>query len=131
MQLTDKNDTFPLSLLIAFAVCTTLLVSIHMLALLISTCILPHVESIAMLPGMIGPDESPHEKLSIYIELAWVFSTVFGILLFLVEIAILFWVKNQFRFQVFKNFDALRWKRSDFSSDCESKLSSHSFEYTK
>lgn len=28
----------------------------------------------------------------IYIEIAWVFSTVFGILLFLVEIAILFWV---------------------------------------
>lgn len=28
----------------------------------------------------------------IYIEIAWTFSTVFGILLFLVEIAILFWV---------------------------------------
>lgn len=108
MQLTDKNDTFPLSLLIAFAICTTLLVSIHMLALLISTCILPHVESIAMLPGMIGPDESPHEKLSIYIELAWVFSTVFGILLFLVEIAILFWV-NRFEFNLFLAFRCLRF----------------------
>lgn len=68
-----------------------------------------------MVSGMILPDESPHEKLSrcyfllysisfgdltkfthftgIYIEIAWTFSTVFGILLFLVEIAILFWVK--------------------------------------
>lgn len=63
VQLSDKNDTFPLALLIAFAICTTLLVSIHMLALLISTCILPHVEAVAMVHGMILPEESPHEKL--------------------------------------------------------------------
>lgn len=37
--------------------------------------------------------ESPHEKLRFCIEIAWAFSTVFGIFLFLVELAILCWVK--------------------------------------
>ena len=37
--------------------------------------------------------ESPHSKMNFIIELAWGFSTVIGILLFLVEIAILCWVK--------------------------------------
>lgn len=37
--------------------------------------------------------ESPHEKMHFYIEIAWAFSTVFGIFLFLIELAILCWVK--------------------------------------
>lgn len=81
----------PEALLIAFCVCTTLLVAVHMLALLISTCILPHIEAVTSTPCAIS--ESPHEKLHYYIETAWAFSTVFGILLFLFEIAILCWVK--------------------------------------
>uniref|UniRef100_A0A2L2YQR7 Calcium release-activated calcium channel protein 1 n=2 Tax=Parasteatoda tepidariorum TaxID=114398 RepID=A0A2L2YQR7_PARTP len=81
----------PEELLITFCVCTTLLVAVHMLALLISTCILPHIEAVTSMPCSIS--ESPHEKLHWYIETAWAFSTVFGILLFLLEIAILCWVK--------------------------------------
>ncbi|GBN79959.1 Calcium release-activated calcium channel protein 1, partial [Araneus ventricosus] len=81
----------PEELLIAFCVCTTLLVVVHMLALLISTCILPHVEVVASTSCSIK--ESPHETLHYYIETAWVFSTVFGILLFLLEIAFICWVK--------------------------------------
>lgn len=38
-------------------------------------------------------EESPHEKMRFYIEIAWAFSTVFGIFLFLIELAILCWVK--------------------------------------
>ena len=38
-------------------------------------------------------NESPHEKMHFYIEIAWAFSTVFGIFLFLIELAILCWVK--------------------------------------
>merc|ERR1712112_559379 len=37
--------------------------------------------------------ESPHSKMGKIIELAWGFSTVLGILLFLVEIMIISWVK--------------------------------------
>ncbi|GFS73340.1 calcium release-activated calcium channel protein 1, partial [Nephila pilipes] len=54
----------PEELLIAFCVCTTLLVAVHMLALLISTCILPHIEVVTSTPCSIT--ESPHEKLHYY-----------------------------------------------------------------
>jgi len=100
------DDTIPESLLIAFAVCTVLLISVHMLALMISTCILPNVEAVSNLhlqtPNTVL--ESPHHKMSFIIELAWGFSTVIGILLFLVEIMILCWVK----FSIF-NHQAVAW----------------------
>ncbi|XP_076333129.1 calcium release-activated calcium channel protein 1-like [Tachypleus tridentatus] len=87
------SHDIPKGLLIAFSFCTTLLVSVHMLALMISTCILPNLESVASVQGVATVSESPHEKLHIYIEIAWGFSTVFGLLLFMAEIAILCWVK--------------------------------------
>ena len=87
------SETVPTSLLVTFTVCTTLLVSVHMLALMISTCILPNVESVASVHGLAAVSESPHEKMHFYIEIAWAFSTVFGIFLFLIELAILCWVK--------------------------------------
>lgn len=46
------NGALPTPLLISFAVCTTLLVAVHMLALLISTCILPNMEAIANLHSL-------------------------------------------------------------------------------
>ena len=93
--------------------CTVLLIAVHMLALMISTCILPNVEAVSN-RHIQGPNtvfESPHTKMSTIIEMAWAFSTVLGILLFLgrtlifkfpscyssvdiqVEICILCWVK--------------------------------------
>jgi len=89
------DDSIPAGLLVAFAVVTTLLIAVHMLALMISTCILPNVEAVANLHLQTHSTvlESPHTKMSKIIELAWGFSTVLGILLFLVEIAILSWVK--------------------------------------
>jgi calcium release-activated calcium channel protein 1 len=85
----------PQWLLITFSACTVLLIAVHMLALMISTCILPNVEAVANLHFQTSKTvfESPHMKMDSIIELAWGFSTVIGILLFLVEIAILCWVK--------------------------------------
>jgi len=89
------DENIPTGLLLAFAVCTVLLIAVHMLALMISTCILPHTEAVSNLhvqtPHTVH--ESPHLKMSIIVELAWAFSTVLGILLFLIEICILCWVK--------------------------------------
>lgn len=81
-------------LLIAFAVVTTLLIATHMFALLISTCILPNLEAVNSITGS-GMDisESPHDKFQFYIEMAWICSTGFGIILFLVEIGLLCWIK--------------------------------------
>lgn len=79
--------------LILFTVCTTLLVAVHMLALMISTCILPNIDAISNLNTISLVHESPHERLHWYIETAWAFSTLLGLILFLFEIAILCWVK--------------------------------------
>merc|ERR1711953_1657383 len=89
------DDKVPQPLLITFAACTVLLIAVHMLALMISTCILPNVEAVANLHFQTSKTvfESPHMKMGAIVELAWGFSTVIGILLFLVEIAILCWVK--------------------------------------
>lgn len=54
----------PEPLLIAFSACASLLIAVHMLALLISTCILPNLEAVAALhhDRRIIRD-SPHEKM--------------------------------------------------------------------
>lgn len=81
------------TVLVAFAICTTLLVAVHMLALMISTCILPNIDAVCSLDSISLVHESPHERLHWYIETAWAFSTLLGLLLFLAEIAILCFVK--------------------------------------
>lgn len=89
----NQDTKIPMAMLVTFAVCTTLLVSVHMLALMISTCILPNIEAVCNLHSISLVHESPHERLHWYIEVAWAFSTLLGLVLFLIEIAILCWVK--------------------------------------
>uniref|UniRef100_A0A1B0FJ17 Calcium release-activated calcium channel protein 1 n=1 Tax=Glossina morsitans morsitans TaxID=37546 RepID=A0A1B0FJ17_GLOMM len=57
------------------------------------TCILPNIETVCNLHSISLVHESPHERLHWYIETAWAFSTLLGLILFLLEIAILCWVK--------------------------------------
>lgn len=104
-----KNSKSSAPLLVLYSIITCLLVGVHLLALMISTCILPQLEADSVLES---EDYSSHETMYIYIELAWILSTGFGqsstscsssnspssfsfsgIFLFLVEIAIVCWVK--------------------------------------
>ncbi|XP_008548529.1 calcium release-activated calcium channel protein 1 [Microplitis demolitor] len=89
----NEPTAVPEWLFVMFAVCTTVLVSVHIFALMISTYLLPNIEAISKLQISRLITESPHERMRGFIELAWAFSTVLGLFLFLVEIAILCWVK--------------------------------------
>ena len=54
---------------------TCLVVGVHLLALMISTCILPLLEA----DGLLSYEEyASHETMHIYIEFAWILSTGFG-----------------------------------------------------
>ncbi|KAK2161819.1 hypothetical protein LSH36_109g05078 [Paralvinella palmiformis] len=83
----------PGGLVIAYSICTTLVVAIHLIALMISTCILPNLEAVSNVHNINAILDSPHEKLHRYIEMAWIFSTGFGIFLFLFQMALLVWVR--------------------------------------
>ena len=97
------SDTIPNSLLITFSLLTTLLISVHVFALMISVCILPNIETIYQVHSSsyvqeelgvkVLPTDSPHNKLKKYIEIAWIFSTGLGTLLFLIELPICMWIK--------------------------------------
>jgi calcium release-activated calcium channel protein 1 len=88
----NEQSTVPREMLMAFAVCTTVLVADHMLALMISISILPYIDAVASFNSVSFLLKSPHEHLHSYIEIAWACSTLLGLPLYLCEIAVVCWV---------------------------------------
>jgi len=86
----DNGVPYPNTLLILFSCVTTLLVIVHLFSLMIATCILPNIEAAV---GIRKWSASPHNKFQAQIEVAWVLSTGFGLVLFLIEVALLIWIK--------------------------------------
>lgn len=77
LQINEPTNV-PEWLFVIFSVCTTVLVAVHIFALMISTYILPNIDAIAKLEVCEMVTESPHERMRGFIELAWAFSTVLG-----------------------------------------------------
>lgn len=74
----NEPTSVPEWLFVMFAVCTTILVAVHIFALMISTYILPNIDAISKLDICELVTESPHERMRGFIELAWAFSTILG-----------------------------------------------------
>ncbi|CAF3437480.1 unnamed protein product [Rotaria sp. Silwood1] len=83
------------SLLICYVIVSCLLVGVHLLALLMSMCILPELKSVIRQSDVwINHDnKKPLSSLDIYIEIAWVISTGFGLFLFILELGLILWIK--------------------------------------
>jgi calcium release-activated calcium channel protein 1 len=92
LQINEPTNV-PEWLLVMFSVCTIVLVAVQISALMISTYLLPNIVAISKLQVHEFVNQSPHERMRGYIELAWAFSTVLGLFLFLVEVALMCWVK--------------------------------------
>ncbi|CAH8562143.1 unnamed protein product [Heterobilharzia americana] len=83
----------PEALLITFTTLACLLVVVHIMAVMISTCILPHIDSYMVPRDGSMTEEAPHNRLRAFVEVAWIFSTVVGITLFLAVVILACWVK--------------------------------------
>ena len=83
------------TIIICYAIISCLLVGIHLLALLMSMCILPELKSVIRQSDvwMNNENSKPLSSLNIYIEIAWVVSTGFGLFLFIIELCLIFWIK--------------------------------------
>lgn len=85
----DANE----ALLTAFVITTSFLVASSMLAVMISTCVLPHIEAVAKM-GMISQvGQSPHDKMIHLINLCWVLTNTVSIFLFTLDVILMSWIK--------------------------------------
>ncbi|KAH8877884.1 Calcium release-activated calcium channel protein [Schistosoma japonicum] len=93
LQITVGESKPPEALLFAFTTLSCLLVFVHIMAVMISTCILPHIDSYTVPHDCYLVEEAPHNRLRTFVEIAWICSTVVGIILFLAVVTLACWVK--------------------------------------
>ena len=60
-----------------------------------SMCMLPELKSVIRQSDvwMNNQNSRPLSSLNVYIEIAWVVSTGFGLFLFIIELCLIFWIK--------------------------------------
>ena len=82
-------------ILTAYSIVSCLLVSVHLLALLMSMCILPEIKSVVHRKAqwIHHQDQEPLSSIGVYVEIAYVLSTGIGLFLIILELGLVFWIK--------------------------------------
>ncbi|UJR38238.1 hypothetical protein I4U23_030911 [Adineta vaga] len=83
------------TLLICYTIVSCLLVGVHLLALLMSMCILPELKNVIRDTNSWIRDENkkPLSSFGMWIEVAWIVSTGLGLFLFILELGLILWIK--------------------------------------
>ena len=90
MKLEDRH---PNSLLIPFAVITSILVFVHLFALMLATYMLPELDAVVSVPNKELTRRPSNIAQGICVKMTWILSHVLGIFLFLVQFILLAVVK--------------------------------------
>jgi len=80
-------------LLTAFVITTACLVGTCMIAIIISTCILPHLEAVAKTATISDANQSPHDKMMRLIDISWVLTNSAALFFFTLDIILMSWIK--------------------------------------
>ena len=89
----EIGESFDPGLLVIFAMSTAVLVFVHLLSLLIATCLLPDLDALAAIPKAQLARNSAHISRSCCVSFSWFLSHIVGIPLFFIEVIILSYVK--------------------------------------
>jgi len=84
-------------LLTAFVITTSLLVATTMIALMLTTCILPYLQAVEKVSHQLDIDEeidrSPHYRMSSLIDICWVLVSTVSLFLFTLDVILMSWIK--------------------------------------
>lgn len=91
----EAENQMPIALWYYFAISTTLLSAFHLFAVLISSCLLPHIDKSCLDEVMTASafGDSPHIKMSPLIFIAWICANVIGLIMFFLQLIAIVWVK--------------------------------------
>jgi len=64
-----------------------------MIAVIIATCVLPHIQAVAKLSMISEVKQSPHDKMSTLIDISWVLANTASLFLFTLDVILMCWIK--------------------------------------
>lgn len=91
LQINDGDVRPPL--LLAFVITTALLVGTCMTAIVIATCVLPHLESVAKTAEVSAAHLSPHDEMTRIIDISWILTNTASLFLFTLDVILMSWIK--------------------------------------